>query len=121
LGCRHGEPNHKVELLDSGKRSFDFLLSEIERIFDVYPSECGVMRVDCAADVPGIGVLWFHQRARVRWKQFANEIGELTLERENASSSLYSQMGKREIQTLYFGKRPNCYRIYDKPAEWRAE
>jgi hypothetical protein len=121
LACRHGEPNNKVEFVDSGKHTFDFLLNEVEQIFDVNPMSCGVMRVDCAADMPGVGVLWFHQHARVRWKQFANEIGVLTLEPANASSSLYSQMGKREVQTLNFGKRPNCYRIYDKPAEWRAE
>jgi hypothetical protein len=122
LHCMHGEGNHKVELLDTGKRGFSFLLAECERIFDVDPLKCGVMRVDCAADVPCIGVDWFHQRARVRWKQFANEIGEMRLEAPGASTSLlYSQMGKREVQTLYFGKRPNCYRIYDKVAEWRAE
>lgn len=121
MSCIHGEPNHKIELVDTGKRSFGFLLNEIERMFDVDPARCGVMRVDCAADVPGVGVLWFHRHARVRWKQFGNEIGELTLEPAGANSSLYSQMGKREIQTLYWGKRPNCYRTYNKVAEWRAE
>jgi hypothetical protein len=122
LHCMHGEGNHKVELLDTGKRGFSFLVGEVERIFEIDPLKCGVMRVDCAADIQGVGVPWFHQRARVRWKQFANEMGELILERPSASASLaYSQMGKREIQTLYFGKRPNCYRIYDKVAEWRSE
>jgi len=116
------EGNHKLELLDTGKRGFSFLLGECERIFDVDPLSLGVMRVDCAADVPGVGVPWFHQRARVRWKQFCNELGEICLEGPGASASLsYSQMGKREVQTLYFGKRPNCYRIYDKVAEWRVE
>jgi len=122
LHCMHGEGNHKIELLDTGKRGFSFLLAECERIFDVDAFKCGVMRIDCAADVPDVGVSWFHQRARVRWKQFANEMGKLILEPPGASASLlYSQMGKREIQTLYFGKRPNCYRIYDKVAEWRVE
>lgn len=122
LHCMHGQGNHKLELLDTGKRGFSFLLGDCERIFDIDPLKCGVMRVDCATDVPDVGVLWFHQRARVRWKQFANEIGEMCMEPPSANASLpYSQMGKREIQTLYFGKRPNCYRIYDKVAEWRAE
>lgn len=122
LHCRHGEGNHKIELLETGNRGFSFLVGDCERIFDVDPLKCGVMRVDCATDIPGIGVSWFHQRVRVKWKQFANEIGELRMEQPGANASLtYSQMGKREIQTLYFGKRPNCYRIYDKAAEWRFE
>jgi hypothetical protein len=114
--------NHKIEFVDTGKRGFGFLLGDCERIFDIDPLKCGVMRVDCAADITGIGIPWFQQRARVKWKQFANEIGELCMEPPEASASIpYSLMGKREIQTLYFGKRPNCYRIYDKIAEWRAE
>lgn len=122
LHCVHGEGNHKVELLDTGKRGFSFLLAECEQIFDFDPLRCGVMRVDCAADVLGVGVHWFNQHSRVRWKQFGNEMGCLLLEPPGASTSLpYSQMGKREIQTLYFGKRPNCYRIYDKIAEMKAE
>jgi hypothetical protein len=121
LHCCHGEGNHKIELLDTGKRGFDFLAGEVEQIFDTDPLACGLMRVDCAADVPHVGVPWFHQRARMKYKQFANEMGEIKLEVPAASASLpYSQMGK-EIQTLYFGKRPNCYRIYDKIAEWRVE
>ena len=122
LHCIHGEGNHKVEFLDTGKRGFSFLLAEAERIFDFDPLRWGVMRVDCAADVVGVGVHWFHKNSRVRWKQFGNEMGCLLLEPPGASTSLpYSQMGKREIQTLYFGKRPNCYRIYDKIAEMKAE
>lgn len=114
--------NHKLEFLDTGKRGFSFLLGECMRIFDIDPLKCGVMRVDCAADVPGVGVPWFHQRTRVRWKQFASEIGVLCMEPAGADASLvYAQMGKREVQTLYFGKRPNYYRIYDKVAQWRAE
>ena len=26
-------------------------------------------------------------------------------------------MGQRDLETLYLGKRPNCYRIYNKIAE----
>jgi hypothetical protein len=47
----------------------------------------------------------------VKWKQWVNELGEME----------YSEMGRRKIETLYFGKRPNCIRIYDKIAEWRHQ
>ena len=122
MWCFYGKHDHKIELLDTGKRTFAGCVAEIERIFDIDPLKCGVMRVDCAADVPHIPVSWFHQWVRVLWKQFANEMGVMTLERSGASASVpYAQMGKRQVQTLYFGKRPNCYRIYDKVAEWRDE
>ncbi len=30
-------------------------------------------------------------------------------------------MGNVELQTAYYGRRPNCIRVYDKVAEWRKE
>jgi hypothetical protein len=45
----------------------------------------------------------------VKFKQFGSELGEVSLN--------YSEMGKRRIETLYAGNRPNCLRVYDKTAE----
>lgn len=36
-----------------------------------------------------------------------------------SGDAFYSEMGTGGIQTLYFGKRPNLIRIYDKQAEYR--
>ena len=104
----HGTCNHKVELIETGGMTYDGMLHEIERVFALPAATGEIMRLDLAADVQGIPVSWFHDRVRVRFKQFACEIGQ------------YSQMG-REIQTLYFGKRPNCFRVYDKLAEHRYQ
>lgn len=108
LCARHGKGAHKVELLETGGMTYSGMRSAIERVFEMDAELAEVMRLDLAADVPGIPVSWFHSQARVRFKQFACEMGQ------------YSQMG-REIQTLYFGKRPNCFRIYDKVGEWRYQ
>jgi len=115
IGCRHGRAsqsgNHKIELIDTGKDGYGGMLMTMERVFFADPRQHEIMRVDLAADVPGVSVDWFQHRARVKFKQWGAEIGELH----------YSQMGRREVQTLYFGKRPNCYRIYDKIAEWQVQ
>jgi len=111
--CKHGrEGNHKLELVDAGKRGFDFLAHEVRRIYNVNPADMGLIRVDLAADVPRVPVSWFLSRVRAKWKRFHNA----------ASGNLeYMQMGSRGIETLYVGKRPNCFRIYNKIAEWRSQ
>lgn len=90
--------------------SYAAMMNEIERVFAVPARKLEIMRIDLAADVSGITVAWFRDRLRIAYKQFQCEIG---LE--------YAAMGKREIQTLYYGRRPNCYRVYDKIAERRGE
>lgn len=116
-----GEGNHKVEFVDSGKRSFASLMHDLNRIFDVNPLKCGVMRVDCAADVAQVPVTWFQRHGRIRWKRFANQMGRVILEVPEGEKLFFSRMGMTGIETIYFGKRPNCYRIYDKLQEWRVE
>ena len=110
--CVHGKTgDHKLELVDTGEMSYARIQREVSRIFDIDPGQLSVMRIDLAADVPGVPVSWFRRNARVKWKQWASELGEVE----------YSEMGRRRLETLYFGKRPNCIRIYDKVSEWRQQ
>ncbi len=111
LQCRHGKfGHHKLELIEVGQKTFPRMVHEIERIFtDVDTMKLEVMRVDPAADVQGLSVRWFKERIRAQYKQFVEAIG----------SGDFRELGKGEIQTLTFGRRPNFYRIYDKIAEFR--
>jgi hypothetical protein len=116
MGCvrdKHG--NHKLELLDTGAMSYAAMRNEIERIFKLDPRWLPLVRVDLAADVRSVPVSWFVAHVRARWKQWVCDIGH---EHEAAE---YARMGRREVQTLYFGKRPNCFRIYDKLAEYHCQ
>lgn len=111
-GCRHGEErNHKLELIDTGVMTLADISKCIQRLFLVNPDTLSIMRLDLAVDVKGIGVPWFAERARVRFKRFLSQLGVI--------DSIV--MGNREIQTLYFGKRPNLIRIYDKLEEHRVQ
>lgn len=109
--CRHGtEGTHKIELIDTGKMTFSRIQHEIERIFDVDSRRLGIMRLDLAADVQGVPVFWFFDHVRARWKRWVADY----------SGAECARMGKGEIQTIYFGKRPNCYRVYNKIAECQS-
>jgi hypothetical protein len=106
--CKRTDPHqHKLELLDTGKKSYSELARQIQSVFQIDPSNLGIMRLDLCADVPGIPVLWFQPRVRIKYKRFAGEIGKLQ----------YERLGSGRIETLIVGKRPNVFRFYDKVAE----
>ena len=111
--CVHGAGDHKLELIDAGKMSLALMGHEIERIFETDSRGLDVMRIDLAADVEDVPVSWFLEHVRARYKRWVSDIGPLAIE--------VSRMGNGGIQTLYLGKRPNCYRIYDKIAEMLHE
>jgi hypothetical protein len=111
-GCKRGdEHNHKLELIDTGVMTLADMMEDIERVFQVEAKKLSVMRVDFAVDVDGIGVTWFSEHSRVRYKRWLAKLGVIDT----------AAMGNREIQTLYFGKRPNLFRIYNKVEEYRAQ
>jgi hypothetical protein len=105
--CVHGSGNHKLELIDTGQATLAEMSREIERVFDVDSRRLEITRIDLAADVLGVPVPWFLAHLRAKWKRFVADIGEVE----------YARMGKLAVETLYLGKRPNCYRIYNKIAE----
>ena len=109
--CRHGERNHKLELVDAGFMTLDEMKEEVEQVFQVHAEKLPVMRLDLAVDVHGISVPWFAEHTRVRHKRWLARLGVIDT----------SEMGNREIQTLYYGKRPNVIRIYNKVEECRAQ
>ncbi len=84
---------------------------EIQEVFEIDPNEVSIMRIDLAVDVEGISVPWFAEHTRVQFKRWLAQLEVI----ETAA------MGNREIQTLYFGKRPNIIRIYNKIEEYRMQ
>src|SRR6266446_1471864 len=84
---------------------------DVEQVFQVDAEKLSIMRLDLAVDVPGISVSWFAEHTRVRHKRWLARLGVIDT----------SEMGNREIQTLYYGKRPNVIRIYNKVEEYRAQ
>ena len=87
------------------------MLRETQRIFDIDPLLLDVMRIDLAADVRGVPVTWFVDHTSIKHKRFTSEVG----------ATPYNRQGRLGIETLYLGKRPNLFRIYNKIAEWRYQ
>jgi hypothetical protein len=108
---KRGNHDHKLELLDTGKKAYSDLVAQVESTFETDPMKLSLMRVDLCTDIPGTPVSWFQPRVRVKYKRFASERGELE----------YEQMGNRKIETLKVGQRPNLFRIYDKAAECKVQ
>ena len=114
--CLHGlRGNHKLELFDAGTMTYSQMIEEIMRVFDISTENLALMRVDLAADVPGVPVAWFEQHVRAQFKRWTADIGKLD------SDVQFASMGKRGVETFYLGKRPNVFRIYNKIAEFRTQ
>jgi hypothetical protein len=106
-------PTHKLELLDTGTKSLWRMLHEVEQIFILDAFRCEVTRVDCAADVSNVPVGWFKQAMSVKWKRWHSEM--------STSDSTVVEIGRTRPETIYFGKRPNITRVYDKNSEYEAQ
>jgi hypothetical protein len=104
--------NHKIELIDVGQMTRTQILKEVGQIFNINALALSVMRVDFAVDVPDLPLQRFRETVRVEHKRFRAAV---------TGQPFYSEMGKGSIQTLYFGKRPNLIRIYDKRAEYQDQ
>ena len=104
--------NHKLELIEVGEMSHTAILREVCGIFDIDPLKLDVMRVDFAVDIPEVPLQWFRETVRVEHKRFRAAV---------TGERFYSELGTGPIQTLYFGRRPNLIRIYDKRAEQRHQ
>jgi hypothetical protein len=101
--------NHKIELIDVGLMDRATIIREVCEVFDVDPLSLEVMRVDFAVDIPDLPLQWFREVVRVASKRWRAAL---------TSDQFYGEMGNGDIQTLYFGKRPNLIRIYNKLAEY---
>jgi hypothetical protein len=105
------EGEHKLELLDTGFKTFAAILDQIDQTIEVPTSDLELMRIDLCADFHGVPVDWFFNRLRVRFKRVCYEMGLLK----------YQRIGKAGIETITAGRRPNIVRAYDKVAEHRHQ
>lgn len=112
---------HKIQILEAGRKCAGQIADTISKIVNEHPDLLAVSRVDSCADVvDGPEVKWMAQTVRAKSAQWQAEFGQAEIRDEKGHRVPWSEMGKREIQTMYIGKRPNCYRVYDKMAERRG-
>lgn len=111
--CKRDGANgdHKLELLDSGKRTYSELVSQIENVVDADIDLLEIMRIDLCADIRDVPVQWFYPRLRFMHKRLSRDIGTLK----------HQSIGKSGIETISAGQRPNMFRVYDKVEECRMQ
>jgi hypothetical protein len=105
------EGEHKLELKDTGTKSFSNLVAQVENTIEESSEDLEIMRIDLCADVAEVPVDWFFPRIRVKFKRVSYEMGNLK----------YRRIGKQGVQTISAGKRPNIVRIYDKIEEYKFQ
>jgi hypothetical protein len=118
--------SHKIQIIEAGRKCFGEISDTIASIVDTHPELLAVSRVDACADlVDGPSVKWMAQSVRAKSAQWQAEFGRAELRDQQGKNIPWSEMGKREVQTVYIGKRPNCFRVYDKLSErfakWQTE
>jgi hypothetical protein len=102
--------SHKLELLSTGGKSIRQMHELIRSVFEVDPDSLQLMRADFASDLDGVTLAAAYESTRVKFKRSANSIGELD----------YETVGRQKLEYFRYGKSPNCFRVYDKPAECKA-
>jgi hypothetical protein len=110
-GCRHGDGHSKLEIHDVGQKGLAEITWIIACVTDCDPNEFPIMRIDFAADIPGVSVGWFRDHARFKFKRSEREFGQAP----------WGTIGTGEVETLNWGKRPNLYRVYNKIREWQVQ
>ncbi|PYX53828.1 MAG: hypothetical protein DMG76_24085 [Acidobacteria bacterium] len=100
--------NHKLEIIGTGTMMLSEIVSEIKKVFELDPMQAEIMRIDFAVDAPGYPVEWFRENTRVARKRYTCDYDRVVSEH-------------KRVETLYFGKRPNIFRVYDKTEEQRVE
>lgn len=106
----HG--NNKLEFYGVGQMDAARILACLRETIQSDPNELEITRIDLAVDVFDIPVQWFWRHTRVLQKKASRKY----VRRNN--QELYEQViDPGNVMSLYFGKRPNCIRIYDKQAQ----
>ena len=106
---------HKIQLIEAGKKCYGEISQTVSQIIEEHPDLQSVARVDAFADIAdGPEVKWMVQSLRAKWAQWQAEFGTVQFEDALGKKMNWSDMGRAEVKTMYMGKRPNCFRVYDK-------
>lgn len=117
---------HKIQIIEAGHKCQGQIADTIAEIVNDHPNLLGVSRVDSCADlVDGPSVRWIAQSVRAKSTQWQAQICSIEVSADEAEKYDWSPMGKQQVHTMYWGKRPNCFRCYNKLAErlyvWNVE
>lgn len=115
---RNGKGDHKLELLDTGEKTWDEMMTISARVVRTSEVEqLDVMRLDPCTDIEDVSMDWVARSVRCerkRWQKLAGKIEMLDNKHEEVD---FTEIGKRRLETVYLGKGSNLLRVYNKIEE----
>lgn len=114
--ARAGHHWDKIELLHTGDKTWDDIATLLSYSVTGDIETLPVRRADCAVD-SDLSVEWYAKSIRCQWKRWRSEVGEIELLDENRKHIQFMDIGRRRLETMYLGRKPNPLRVYDKTAE----
>jgi hypothetical protein len=103
----HEKLGPKIEILGAGEMTYSQWREVPEQIFAVDSDEAGILRVDLAADVEGVGVPEFGTAMWCKFKHTAQqEFGEY--------QHLMRRYERFGAQSLYYGRGEDQFKAYNK-------
>lgn len=114
--ARAGNHWDKIELLHTGDKTWDGMATLLSMSVNGDFEKLPVRRADCAVD-SDLSVEWYAKSIRCQWKRWRSEVGEIELLDENRKHMQFMDIGRRRLETMYLGRKPNPLRVYDKTAE----
>ncbi len=114
--ARAGNHWDKIELLHTGDKSWDDMATLLSMSVNGDFEKLPVRRADCAVDSK-LSVEWYAKSIRCQWKRWRSEVGEIELLDDKSKPMQFMDIGRRRLETMYLGRKPNPLRVYDKTAE----
>lgn len=112
---------HKIQLIEAGRKCQGEIADTVAACINDHPELQSVSRVDaCANFADGPTIADVARATRVKSAQWQAEFGTVEMRDTGNKKMMWSEMGKRRLGTIYWGKQPNCVRAYDKLGERRV-
>lgn len=113
----NGKGNHKLELLHTGTKTWDQMMTTVSRVVRDDFESLEIMRLDPCVDIEDVGMDWFSRSVRCDRKRWEQQFGKIQVEDGQPVDVDYRDISKKKRETIYLGRDDNFVRIYDKNAE----
>ena len=99
--------DRKLQFLEVASLDPEAIVTTVAQVFDTDPLDLGLLRVDFAVDLP-IPLQWFAENLKVARK------------RKKAGWGAGTSQSRWQGNSLYWGKHPSLFRVYDKAEQLRS-
>lgn len=117
IQSRFGNHSDKIELLNTGEKKWDAMMTTIASVYDGNPEDLPTRRVDLCCDLPDVSVERIARTVRANFKRMEWQFGTITAQESDGKTVDFMQVSASKLTGIQLGSRPNPVRVYDKTAE----